>query len=121
VLKTESFLSLNTRFHTLVSATERILEMFEGLKSYICLQQRCRTVTEKFLRIIWKNVLVICDQHNFINHIILKTEKTTAVVTQVARELKEGKQGYEDRRDNYTLQEAIMLLKELEETKNNNP
>lgn len=39
----------------------------------------------------------------------------------MARELKEGKQGYEDRRDNYTLQEAIMLLKELEETKNNNP
>jgi hypothetical protein len=41
----------NTRFLSLIPATKRIHEMFQGLKSYFCSQKQCPTVTKKFLKI----------------------------------------------------------------------
>ena len=38
----------NTRFLSLLPALERILNMFQGLKSYFCSQEQCPTVIKKF-------------------------------------------------------------------------
>jgi hypothetical protein len=38
----------DARFISLLPASERVLEMFQGLKSYFCSQEQCAAVIKKF-------------------------------------------------------------------------
>jgi hypothetical protein len=80
----------NNRFLSLLPATERILELFQGPKSYFSSQEQCPTVIKKFFENDCGEIYLqsVCGKFHLFNHTIHKTEKTTITATEVAWELK---------------------------------
>ena len=82
----------NTRFLSLLSALERVLEMFEALKSYFNSQEHCPTIIRQcFENPTQKlNIWFVYEQLKYFNETMLKLErqKTSAVdVTIILTEL----------------------------------
>ena len=72
----------NTRFLSLLPALQRILEMFEGLKSYFNSQERCPTLIKKCFEEPTQELYLIFvhGQLKYFNETILKLEKESASV-----------------------------------------
>ena len=108
----------NTRFLSLLPALERILEIFQGLKSYFCSQEQCPTVIKKFFENECGEMYLqfVCGQLRLFNQAILRMEKTNITATEVACELQNLKQSLSDRKENQFIPErAKIIFRELEE------
>jgi hypothetical protein len=80
----------NAQFLSLLPAIERILQIYEGLKSYFCSQEHCPDIIKKFFdnncgeMYLW----FVHKQLNLFNKTILAMEKTKASATDIVIKLK---------------------------------
>lgn len=107
-----------TRFLSLLPAIERLLLMYEGLKSYFLSQEQCPKMIKEFFEsdsgemYLW----FVRGQLTLFNKTILAMEKTAASATDIVIELENLKHNLQERRDNkFVPQEAKKLLKKLED------
>ena len=108
----------NTRFLSLLPALQRILEMFEGLKSYFNFQEGCPTLIKKCFEEPTQELYLIFvhGQLKYFNETILKLEKENANAVNVASVLSELKLNLvEKKENNFIPSAALTLLGKLEE------
>ncbi|XP_078495454.1 uncharacterized protein LOC144750537 [Ciona intestinalis] len=107
----------NTRFLSLLPALQRILEMFEALKSYFKSQERCPTIISKCFTEPAQELYLtfVHGELEYFNKIMLKMErqKTSAVdVANIFMELKFNL--HEKKVNNFVPYRAKCLLEKLE-------
>ena len=108
----------NTRFLSLLPALQRILEMFEGLKSYFNSQEGFPTLIKKCFEEPTHELYLIFvhGQLKYFNETILKLEKENASAVNVASVLSELKLNFvEKKENNFIPSAALTLLGKLEE------
>ena len=108
----------NTRFLSLLPALQRMLEMFEGLKSYFNSQEGCPTLIKKCFKEPTQELysIFVHGQLKYFNETILKLEKENASAVNVASVLSELKLNLvEKKENNFIPSAALTLLSKLEE------
>ena len=108
----------NIRFLSLLPALQRILEMFEGLKSYFNSQEGCPTLIKKCFEEPTQELYLIFvhGQLKYFNETILKLEKENASAVDVAHVLSELTLNLVEKKEiNFIPSAALTLLGKLEE------
>ncbi|XP_023231785.1 uncharacterized protein LOC111631712 [Centruroides sculpturatus] len=103
----------NTRFLSLLPAIDRILEIYEGLKSYFISQEHCPMMIKQFFDNDCSEMYLwfVQGQLKLFNKAILIMESTNASATDIISELGKLKTNLQERRDNkFMPQEAKKLL-----------
>ena len=106
----------NTRFLSLLPAIERILQIYEGLKSYFCSQEHCPLVIKRFFDSKCAEIYLrfVHGQLGLFNKTILSMEKTNASATDIVLEINKLKTNLRERQDNVFIPHgAKKLLKAL--------
>jgi len=108
----------NTRFLSLLPALQRILEMFEGLRSYFNSQEGCPTLIKNCFEDPTQELYLkfVHGQLKYFNQTILKLEKESISAVEVVLVLSELKQNLLAKKENNFLpSQAMVLLSKLEE------
>lgn len=111
----------NTRFLSLLPAVERILQLFEGLKSYFLAQVNCPLALRQFFTTEIGELYFwfVHGQLNVFNKTIESMEKTNSTATDVGMELAKLKTNLRNRMENKFLpQAAKRLLNKLKDSIN---
>lgn len=109
----------NTRFLSLLPAVERILQLYEGLKSYFLAQENCPLALRQFFTTengalyFW----FVHGQLNIFNKTIESMEKTNSTATDVGMDLAQLKTNLQNRMKNkFIPQGAKQLLNTLKDS-----
>lgn len=103
----------NTRFLSLLPAINRILEIYEGLKSYFLSQENCPLIIKNFFENDCSEIYLwfVQGQLKLFNNSILTMEGNKSCATDIANELEKLKYNLKERRDNgFIPQEAKRLI-----------
>lgn len=109
----------NTRFLSLLPALERILNIFEGLKSYFNSQEQCPAIIKRYFEEPSQEVYLrfVHGQLNLFSKTTLKMERQNISATEVANELDLLKMNVKERKDNSLIPHgAKVLSRKLEES-----
>ena len=79
----------NTPFLSLLPAIERILQIYEGLKSYLCSQEHCPLLLKRFFNSKLGEIYLrfVYGQLGLFNKTILTMEKAKATTTDIVLEI----------------------------------
>ena len=108
----------NTRFLFLLPALQRILEKFEGLRSYFNSQEGCPMLIKNCFEDQTQKLCLkfVVGQLKYFNQTILKLEKESISAVEMVLVLSELKQNVLAKKENNNLpSQAIVLLRKLEE------
>ena len=108
----------NTRLFSLLPALQRMLEMFEGLRSYFNSQEGCPTLIKNCFQEPTQELHLrfVHGQLKYFNETILKLESENASTVDVAHVLSELKLNLLAKKENsFIPSQAIILLRKLEE------
>lgn len=107
-----------TRWLSLLPAVSRVIDMYDGLKSYFLSQNRCPTVLKAFFTnpqsTLWLHF--IQSQLKVFSETILKIERENICATEVIEELESLKQKIINRRNaNFQTANMTLIISELKE------
>ena len=85
----------------LLPAIEKILQIYEGLKSYFCSQEHCAFLIKRFFDCKFGEIYLrfVYGRLGLFNKIILTMEKTKATATDIVLEINKLKTNLRERRD----------------------